>query len=210
MDTSSMVPELIIIGLQSYVWIYFLVITIRGDNWLAFISLKDTGSAVIVGLIAFAYVLGIMIDYLASFIPLYNRSEEEETPPSNEKVAYIRAIKTDAYSALDKLFNRIKLLRANIVNILLIGLNLVIYSVRMKLSFWSNIVIIIFISTLLIYISWKVWKKAYKSYLHHVDLTYKFIKESEELNSCGNSQYFKWKNIQKNDKESTANKSVDS
>jgi hypothetical protein len=174
MDTTSLVPELIIIGLQSFVWIFFLLIITAKVNWSDLIALGNSGGAIsliVVVLIAFAYVLGIIVDYVSSLFIIYR--EKNQKIPLYERTSYIRVKNPDAYSDIDKLYNRIKLLRASIFNIILLGMPLLYYCLLSNLKDYTIIIFLFYF--LFLFSTYISWSGSYKSYLHHVNSTYKTL-----------------------------------
>ena len=68
MNTTLLFAELLIIGLQASVWLFFMALVIFGVNWFQFLTsvgLADWQTVIVVVALSVIYVIGIIIDRLA-------------------------------------------------------------------------------------------------------------------------------------------------
>lgn len=65
MATTAVFAEILVIGLQVVVWLALAIISAFGTDWIDLADVSDFASLLTVLVLAFAYVLGILVDRLA-------------------------------------------------------------------------------------------------------------------------------------------------
>jgi 8-oxo-dGTP pyrophosphatase MutT (NUDIX family) len=65
MATTAVVAEILIVGLQATAWVTLLLLTIFGTDWVDSGALSDFAALTTIGVLAGAYVLGIVVDRAA-------------------------------------------------------------------------------------------------------------------------------------------------
>jgi hypothetical protein len=72
--TTAIIAEILIVGLEATAWLTLLVLTVFGSNWVEAGALSDFGALTTIGVLAAAYVLGILVERAADSVFGYLRS----------------------------------------------------------------------------------------------------------------------------------------
>lgn len=155
METTQLYIELIIIGLESSIWMCMFLINIIGNKVLNVISdiLNNFSSSIL--FIGILYVIGILIDRLADI--LFQESEDKIRKKSGLKakssILIWKKYGTEKYAEYAR--SRIRILRATILNIPLITIGFILYIIEHGDKSYSIIIYVIFLGMLFTYVSWK-------------------------------------------------------
>jgi hypothetical protein len=190
MGTTALIVEMVIIGFQVLIWMSLLLITIFGYHWIDFSRLKDWSTIISIALIGISYTLGIVFDsFIRSlFGPLEFRNparfyDQDTVKPAvsfYKMRAYINANNKEVSDDLTRRDYRNSLVRATILNMILITVTLLIM-VLIKFGFlWKLVTIILFFSSFLIGIALSTWRKQTMAYYRYMIDVYEALKESEK------------------------------
>jgi hypothetical protein len=186
MGTTSLIVEIVIIGFQVLLWIFFIVASGWGYNWIKLSALKEWSAAVGVALIAVSYTLGLIFDSLvgALFAPWQYKTVKEERAFFSERgqglpvspaemVAYIMATNKDAAEFLQRLFNQSRLLRATSANLLLIGISGFVFVVKRVAFSWSLLLGMLIGSASIAAMAIVTWIKTLRGYYYYLNESYR-------------------------------------
>jgi hypothetical protein len=128
LDT-SIIFELVLIGFQVLIWVFLLVLTVFGYNWLDLDDLKEWSAQLSVALVGAAYMFGVIFDKAVSTLP-YGwiigggaLTEMEDLPNPRLMRMEILARNPEVYDILDKRINQHRLVRSTVFNLALISLS---------------------------------------------------------------------------------------
>lgn len=68
MNTTNLIVEFLIIGIQTSSWIILLLIVINGSDWLSWEKIKDIGTPIIGLILSISYPLGVIVDNFADIL----------------------------------------------------------------------------------------------------------------------------------------------
>lgn len=164
METTHLYVELIIIGLETSVWMCMVYINIVGNQIAEIISkvLNNFSSSLL--LIGLLYIVGILMDRLADMIykKIENRIRKESGLEAKSSILIWK--KYDQEKVSDYMRSRIRILRVSTLNIPLITLSF-LWSVLVSAGTSLFLVIyIIIIGILFTYVSWKSYIKSVQNY----------------------------------------------
>jgi hypothetical protein len=125
---ASIIFELVLIGFQVLIWVFLLILTVFGYNWLHLEGLKGWSTEISVGLVGVAYMFGLIFDKAVSALP-YSwtiggsalTKIGEGPSPLTMRMA-ILAKKPEVYEVLEKRLNQHRLVRSTVFNLALISL----------------------------------------------------------------------------------------
>jgi hypothetical protein len=192
MNTTMLFAEIIVIGLQSFVWILFLVLSVFGTNWITIISvaLKDWQAFIAIIFVPIIYTLGIIIDRLSDIL----------TDPWNERIKkqiignteYPSTVMRFALGQNNPTLNmqleytrtRMRIMRASAINFALTTVFILTYiSSRLTgLPSKEEVMYIVFVliaGILLVVSSLHVWRSLLKDHLGLIKSNYKYFADQE-------------------------------
>lgn len=164
METTHLYVELIIIGLETSVWMCMVYINIVGNQILETISKILNNFASSLFFIVFLYVIGILMDRLADMI--YKKTENKIRRESElkAKTSLIIWKKYDQEKVSDYIRSRIRILRISTLNVPLIAISFLWYVLVSAESPLFLTIYIIFLGILFTYISLKSYLKSVRDY----------------------------------------------
>jgi hypothetical protein len=125
---ASIIFELVLIGFQVLIWVFLLILTVFGYNWLHLDGLKEWSTEISVGLVGVAYMFGLIFDKAVSALP-YSwtiggsaLTKIGEGPSPLTMRMEILAKKPEVYEVLEKRLNQHRLVRSTVFNLALISL----------------------------------------------------------------------------------------
>ena len=189
MSTTAIFVELLIVGIETFIWLGFLVSSLFGVKWFSFIGFlfeksSLTSTILFVGL---AYVFGIVFDEISDTLiePWANRirnsTREEKDPEVWDMQAYVFSRSEETAVKLDYMRSRLRILRSTIFNLILIVLfSLLFLWTTMIVPTSNKVNITLFISifgfSLLALVVFVYWRIAHAYWMRTRSL-YKVLKE---------------------------------
>lgn len=180
MKTAPFFVELLVIGFETVVWMFMLIISFFGISWINFTQI----SATIVWLpaVTFAYVFGIIIDRIcdnlifghfewrwkSKIVSEYSGKDFTTLKQAKDEWVMLRIKVYSASSPIVNLLNyqlhRLRIMRSSVINFLLITLFSFIFLVKME-GCPALLIVVVTIGGLLIsggsFYSWKKLSKGY-------------------------------------------------
>lgn len=128
MSTTAVFVELLIIGLESLVWLSLLISSLFGLGWMTTISatFEKVGVFATITVIGLAYVVGIVVDEICDSLiePWAKRIRDSVQSDTKLKMwdvqAYVFSHSEVATSQLGYMRSRLRILRSSIFNIALV------------------------------------------------------------------------------------------
>ncbi|HMS41321.1 MAG TPA: hypothetical protein PKE69_13910 [Pyrinomonadaceae bacterium] len=184
MNTTNLIVEFLVIGIQVAVWISLLILTFTGTNWLEFGKVKEFSTIIVGLLIAISYPIGVFVDNFADRIlkKKDKKIRNEFIKDENKSILRVRTLAGEN-SPLDQLFNyqrmRIRISRSSFLNFLIISLMLpIFFIIQLPKYFGSNLVWVCLLTSAIgigfTYLAYWTWKDVSKRY-------YRRYPEAEEL-----------------------------
>jgi len=165
LPTTQLYVEQLIIGLESSVWVTFVIANITGiDTVIKLLSKMGSLPGVLLCL-GILYILGIVVDRLADVLVLKKQKRIEEAidikePPLSKEIAELRLENYYKYT-----LSRLRVLRATIINAPAIGVSAIVFLLLNCIN--NRIAWICFaslFSAFLSVISYVAWKNMVISY----------------------------------------------
>lgn len=164
METTQLYIELIIIGLEASIWMCIFYINIVGNKIMNIITniVNNLGSSLL--LIGILYIIGVLVDRLADVI--FQKTENNIRSKSGMKAKSSIIIwgKNNQSDFANYARTRIRILRASIINIPLIMISVVWYT--LEYYEWQTILVIYILSLgiLFTYVAWHSFVKLVEIY----------------------------------------------
>ena len=148
MNTTTLIAEFVIIGLQASIWLVMSIALISGLEWLDFAKLSQISTPLtLIYLIAVSYTLGAAIDPLTALIE--DRLEKSFFPSQlsdadKERRRYLmqslRVRDKDAWLQVNRDELHLRLLRSTVLNFVIIAITgSVLLLVRTKLNLYQQL-----------------------------------------------------------------------
>ena len=172
MNTTSLLVDILIIGIQVLVWISaFLSSFLFSVKEIMNLSEKSPTVFIFI-VIAISYTLGIVFDYIiANFFNKFKSKEENETYRKGLVISILNYDK-DVQKFLDSQYARLRIARATVFNLPLITVSICTYILSNHIQIETPICIAIFlvlsigiILTIVAYYGWKSRNKVYWGYI---------------------------------------------
>lgn len=153
MHTTQLYIELIIIGLETSIWMCIVLINIAGTRILnAIVDILDNFSSSLL-LIGVLYVIGILMDRCADII--FHEREKTIKMKSGLKAESSIIVWTNDFARyVEYSRSRIRILRVSVINIPLISVGLIFYIIG-YIKHQSIIIYILILGCSFTYIAWK-------------------------------------------------------
>ena len=194
MNTTAMVIEILIVGLQTVVWLTLIVLTIFGYKWVPLETLEKWSGPIVLFIIGMSYTLGILFDRLWDFL-LHKSDKKIRAEYFNDSRPSLHDVRATVFSSsermarfIDYIRSRMRIGRASTGNFCLITINSLLF-VLIRLSGLENSIkfrLLVFISALgasLILLSLYGWKKLIRTYYKQLVIVYKTLGKGDELPS---------------------------
>ncbi len=135
MSTTALFVELLIVGLESLVWISLFLCAFFGVDWLlGLINIFEKADLFITTvLVGFAYLIGILLDELFDSLTgwwsnrIKSSIHEKGLPKMWDMQAYIFSHSKEAIEQLGYIRTRVRIMRSSIFNFALIGISAVLF-----------------------------------------------------------------------------------
>lgn len=155
METTQLYIELIIIGLEGFIWMCAFLADILGNkatSVLANILDNFSSSLLLIGIL---YVIGVLVDRLADII--FQKKEDDIRINSglHAKSSIIVWKKYNAEKYAEYSRTRVRILRASILNLPMISISFILYVIKYLDKSYMLVIYIIILGVLFTYISWK-------------------------------------------------------
>lgn len=155
METTQLYVELIIIGIEGFIWMCAFLVDIIGyeaASILAYILGNFSASLLLVGIV---YIIGILIDRFADIVFQKKENTIRNKSGIHAKNSALVWKKYDAVRYAEFSRTRVKILRASVLNLPLISISFIWYAMKYLDKFYMIVIYILFLGTLFTYISWK-------------------------------------------------------
>src|SRR3954462_277360 len=132
MNTTDLIVEFLVIGIQVALWIALIFLLISGIDWLSAQNIKDFGAVIVALLIPISYPIGIFNDNFSDFLLKRwdNKYRAEFIKDESSSISRVRTL-LNGDSPLSKLFEyqrmRIRISRSSSLNFSIIGVLLPIF-----------------------------------------------------------------------------------
>lgn len=158
METTQLYIELIIIGLEGFIWMCTFLVDIIGNKATSVLTnvLDNFSSSLL--LIGILYVIGILVDRFADII--FQKREDAIRNKSGLKAKSSILVwkKYDAEKYAEYSRTRVRILRASILNLPMISISFMLYVMKYLDKFYMLVIYILILGTLFTYVSWKSYK----------------------------------------------------
>lgn len=158
MNNTTVVLEILLIGFQVVIWFAFVVLTVFGYSWIRLDFLKEWSAQLSASIVGVAYMFGIVFDRLSSelggsrygvglFRPKPATTRDSERTDQRMEILNNNP---DVYQYFEKRMNQNRLLRSTALNLVLISITSLIFSIaRLKYS-WRLVIFISIFSAIMI------------------------------------------------------------
>jgi hypothetical protein len=135
MSTTALFVELLVIGLETLIWLALLVSSLFGLDWVSHMgtAFEKAGVFATVAMVSLAYLVGIIVDEICDSLiepwatRIRSSVQEEDQPEMWDMQAYVFTHSEEATAQLGYMRSRLRILRSSIFNIALIGVFALIF-----------------------------------------------------------------------------------
>ncbi len=139
MSTTSVFAELLIVGIQTSVWIILLIFSFVGYDWATTLlpKMKDWAILTTIIVVAIWYTLGIIIDRLANaFFVVFNPKDillrgrwirRKAAQGTSDARMLILAKEGQLFNFFEYMRSRIRIMRATVFNLILVTLSALLF-----------------------------------------------------------------------------------
>lgn len=155
METTQLYIELIIIGLEGFIWMCTFLVDIIGNKAISVLTniIGNFSSSLL--LIGILYVIGILIDRFADIIFQKKENAIRNKSGLQAKSSILVWKKYDAEKYAEYSRTRVRILRASILNLPMISISFILYVIRCLDKFYMLVIYILILGILFTYVSWK-------------------------------------------------------
>jgi hypothetical protein len=190
MNTSALIAELVIIGLQAMIWLSMIVTWISGYQWIDLDKLGKIAVPLAVVMVGVAYTLGIVIDAVTARLEdvLEGRGLPADSESERDKQRRLRQelrLRDDALSrSLDSEQHLLRLLRSTVLNLLLIFVfgSCLMWFTTNGLTLFEQM-IYPFILLLVVGAAWYGWWRRREKFRENRKIFYKALESDKRSNS---------------------------
>lgn len=172
MNTTALLVDILIIGLQSFLWIACLCFSTFLDIKQAMHFIHNNSTLFLFALIVSSYTLGIVTDQLVAIVFSKFRSTREIEVYSRTKIIHFIGADVEIHKFLNNAYERLRIARGTLFNLPLITISTIIFLSQNSLAAIPNtcsaIVAISIIGIVLIWLSYMSWNKRNETYLNHI------------------------------------------
>ncbi|MCJ7447153.1 MAG: hypothetical protein MUO72_05655 [Bacteroidales bacterium] len=172
MNTTSLLVDILIIGIQVSIWIAGFIFSFIFPFSQVMRAMEKFPASAIIVVIAIFYTLGLIFDYIIANIFTHFKSEEEKATYRDGLVISILSFDKQIQIFLDNQYARLRISRATLINLPIIIISSCCFvltnpiSLRFSLCYSIIAILIIgIIMTILSYIGWKERNKTYWNYI---------------------------------------------
>lgn len=175
MNTTALLVDILIVGVQALVWIAGLLFTffINPNSVIQLLNNYPTSFLFIA--IVIAYTLGIVFEYLSAIVFGWFKSKEEKELFSDVKIVKIVAYDREIHNFLDNQYGRLRIARGTIFNIpfLIIAACFFVskFNIGFRFGVFETVVFIVtfgIVFMIFAIISWRRRNGDYMNYIKHV------------------------------------------
>lgn len=166
METTQLYVELIIIGIEGFIWMCTFLVDIIGyeaKGFLAYILGNFSASLFLVGIL---YVIGILVDRFADIIFRKKESSIRNTSGLHAKSSFLLWKKYGVVRYAEYSRMRVKILRASVLNLPMISISFMMYAIKYLEKFYMIVIYILILGTLFTYVSWKSYNLSLIEYFN--------------------------------------------
>ncbi len=188
MSTTALIVEVVIIGAQVLAWMGLAITALFGTQWLDLQSLKEWAAPISLGVIALSYTLGMVFDTMVAsfFAPWSMRSRgvpwaAHQFPESPARMrVYVMLNHHEAFQDLERRFNQSRLLRATVLNLLLIGIFSTVLYFRYSGFSWRGFVGAVCLLVFLAGATFFSWTRTVQGYYYTLGQIYEMAISNEK------------------------------
>ena len=191
MNTSTLIAELVVIGLQAVIWLSMIVTWISGYHWIDLDKVGRIAVPLAIVIVAVSYTLGMVIDAVTAWLEdvlvdwrvLPADSEDERN--EQRRLRQELRLRDDALSrSLDSEQYLLRLLRSTVLNLLLLFIfgSCLIWFTTNGLSLLERMIYPV-ILLLVVSVGGYGWWRRRETFRKNRELFYKALKRDEQSNS---------------------------
>ncbi len=164
METTQLYIELIIIGLEGFIWMCTFLVDILGNKATSVLTkILDNFSSSLF-LIGILYVIGVLVDRFADFVFQKKENAIRNVSGLRAKSSILVWKKYGAEKYAEYSRTRVRILRASILNLPMISISFILYTMKYLDKFYMLVIYISILGTLFTYISWRSYNLSLKKY----------------------------------------------
>jgi hypothetical protein len=190
-NTSTLIAELVVIGLQAVIWLSMIVTWISGYHWIDLDKVGRIAVPLAIVIVAVSYTLGMVIDAVTAWLEdvlvdwrvLPADSEDERN--EQRRLRQELRLRDDALSrSLDSEQYLLRLLRSTVLNLLLLFIfgSCLIWFTTNGLSLLERMIYPV-ILLLVVSVGGYGWWRRRETFRKNRELFYKALKRDEQSNS---------------------------
>jgi hypothetical protein len=187
-STTALIVEVVIIGAQVLVWMGLAAIALFDVKLPDLQTLKEWTAPVSLSLIALSYTVGMIFDTMVAsfFAPWTMRSRRvpwgaHRFPASPARMrVYVMVNHHEASQYLERQFNQSRLLRATVLNLLLIGVFSTVLYFRYSGFSWRGLTGTLFFLVFLTGATFFSWRRALQGYYYTLEQIFELIANNEK------------------------------
>jgi 8-oxo-dGTP pyrophosphatase MutT (NUDIX family) len=186
MNTTAIVTEILVGGLEAEAWLSLLVLAVFGSSWIDLGAVDQWAALVTLLVIAGAYVLGVLVDRIADYLvvsPLDRLmpSKPVDKPASIERMRLTLLAKDDGVAKfLDYQRSRMRVARVTILNLALLLPVMVVFLIRQTDSSALVVVAAALVTCLALAVAVGVYRDIEFAYLCRLSDAFRIAKELSE------------------------------
>lgn len=164
METTNLYVELIIIGLETSIWMCMAFVEIIGEkaiNFINFILSNFSSSLLLIGVL---YIIGILMDGFADMVFKNSEKKIRKSSGLEAQTSLLVWEKYKQWNVSDYMRSKIRILRVSIINIPLIFLSVLCYIVIYNNESKCALICTIILGVFLTLISIKSYFESVKNY----------------------------------------------
>lgn len=155
METTRLYIELVIIGLEGFIWMCTFLVDVIGNKAMGVLAdILDNFSSSLL-LLGILYIIGILVDRLADFIFQKKENAIRNKSGLHAKSSILVWNKYDAENYAQYTRTRIRILRASILNLPMISISIMLYVMKYLDKSYMLIIYTLILGTLFTFVSWK-------------------------------------------------------
>lgn len=192
MNTTNVFAELLIIGVETIAWIALLFFTLFGYVWIDFGTFNNL--AIVIPLVALAYVLGIMMDRLSDAL-LFGLDHAIRLQVMGERIAesfgqlrsFVLSRSPYLSADLDYLRSRLRIMRSSIINFGLLGITgtafiLTRIQIALDTQYWAAAAAL-FTGAVLSSLSFYAWRASAITYYLRLKTAFAVLPTEREISN---------------------------
>lgn len=192
MNTTALLVDILIIGIQTFLWIAgFLFSFIFPFNQALILFEKFPASTFII-LVTIFYTIGLIFDYIIANIFTHFKTKKEKEAYREGLVISILSFDKDIQIFLDNQYARLRIARATLINLPFITISLCCFvmtnSINLRHPLFQSIIAILVVGTIMTILSLIGWKERNKTYWGYIQETLRKIDKTEQKETKLNTE----------------------